>query len=257
MDLGLAGKRVVVAGASRGIGLSIAEAFLREGARVALLARTPRPLADVTARLQASHGDDRVRTFAADCTQPDAWTPVVEELVSSWGGIDVAVANAGDGRSVPDPLPDPERFALMWNNNFVAAEQTARATIPLLQQSGGCLLFIGSIAGLEMIGAPVGYSVAKTALTSLAKNLASKLAPDVRVNCLAPGNIYFSGGSWETRLQADPDRVDAMIARVVPLRRFGTPDEIASAAVFLCSGHACFITGACLVVDGGQSTRLV
>ena len=95
--------------------------------------------------------------------------------------------------------------------------------------------------------------MAKTALVSLAKQLARKLAPRVRVNCLAPGNVYFPGGSWDAKNQADPKHVKALIEATVPMRRFGTPEEIADAAVFLCSDRARFITGACLVVDGGQT----
>jgi len=113
------------------------------------------------------------------------------------------------------------------------------------------LLFISSIAGLEAIGAPTDYSVAKSAIVALTKQLARKLAPRVRINCIAPGNVWFQGGSWDEKLQADPERVKALIENTVPMKRFGTPQEIADVAVFLCSSRASFITGA--VVDGGQT----
>lgn len=256
MNLGLADKRVLVTGASRGIGLAIAEGFLREGARVALLARSAGPLAEVAGRLAADHGQERVLSLASDCAEADALRGALERMQSVWGGLDVAVANAGDGRSVPDALPEAERFARTWRANFATAEQTARATLPLLEESRGCLLFVASIAGLEVIGAPTDYSVAKTALVALSKQLARKLAPRVRVNCIAPGNVYFPGGSWDAKIQADTERVRALIAATVPMGRFGTPEEIADAALFLCSERARFITGACLVVDGGQTVTL-
>ena len=256
MILVLEKKRVLITGASRGIGLAIAESFLREGARVALLARSAGPLAEVAGRLTAEHGSDRVLILAADCADADAWPGILKQLESTWDGLDIVVANVGDGRSVPDALPDAARFAQTWRANFVTAEETVRATLPLLEESGGCLLFISSIAGLEAIGAPTDYSVAKTALVSLAKQLARKLAPRVRVNCLAPGNVYFPGGSWDAKNQADPKHVKALIEATVPMRRFGTPEEIADAAVFLCSDRARFITGACLVVDGGQTVSM-
>jgi 3-oxoacyl-[acyl-carrier protein] reductase len=257
VDLRLSNKRVLIAGASRGIGLSIAEGFLSEGARVALLARTPAPLMDVAARLRAAHGEDRVSAFPCDCSEPTGWADITDRIVSAWGGLDVVVANAGDGRSVADPLPDADHFASTWRENFATAETTARATIPLLQIGGGCLLFISSIGGLEAIGAPTDYSVAKSALTSLAKLLSHKLAPGVRVNCVAPGNIHFPGGVWDAKVAANPNGIAAMIDDVVPLRRFGTVDEVADAALFLCSDRARFITGVCLVVDGGQTLRLL
>ena len=257
MDLDLAGERVLITGASHGIGLAIAESFLREGARVALLARSAGPLAEVAERLTAEHGPDRVLIFAADCADADAWLGILKQLESTWGGLDIAVANVGDGRSVADALPDAARFAQTWRTNFATAEQTARATLPLLEKSGGCLLLISSIAGLEAIGAPTDYSVAKTALVALSKHLARKLAPRVRVNCLAPGNVYFPGGSWDAKKQADPKHVKALIEATVPMQRFGAPAEIADAALFLCSARAAFITGACLVVDGGQTVRVL
>lgn len=256
MILALEKKRVLVTGASRGIGLAIAESFLREGARVALLARTAVPLMEAATRLIAEHGNERVLAFTADCADANAWPGVLKQLESSWGGLDIAVANVGDGRSVPDALPDAARFAMTWRTNFVTAEQTARAILPLLEEHGGCLLFVSSIAGLEAIGAPTDYSVAKTALLALSKQLARKLAPQVRVNCLAPGNINFPGSSWDTKVKADARRVEALISATVPMQRFGSPEEIADAAVFLCSERARFITGVCLVVDGGQTARL-
>lgn len=257
MNLDLDNKRVLVTGASRGIGLAIAGGFLMEGARVALLARTPARLEEAAHRLSAEHGKERVLFSPIDCADESKWPDVLQLINTTWGGLDIVVANIGDGRSVPDPLPDSVNFTQVWRTNFVTAEETARATVPLLVNNGGSLLFISSIAGLEAIGAPTDYSVAKTAIVSLAKQLARKLAPLVRVNCLAPGNIYFSGGSWDDKIHADPNRVEAMIKAAVPMGRFGTPEEIADAVVFLCSSRARFITGACLVVDGGQTVSLL
>ena len=256
MNLELTNKRALVAGASRGIGLAIAQGLLREGARVGLLARSAGPLASVAEKFASEYGRDRVASFPADCADAGAWPKVLAQLQSAWGGLDVAIANVGDGRGVPDALPDSERFSSAWRANFETAEQTARATLPLLEKSGGCLLFVGSIAGLEAIGAPTDYSVAKTALVALSKQLARKLAPRVRVNCLAPGNVLFPGGSWEAKIQSDAERVKRLIDTSVPMQRFGTPEEIANAAVFLCSDRAAFITGACLVVDGGQTVGI-
>ncbi|MBT6226237.1 MAG: SDR family oxidoreductase, partial [Candidatus Scalindua sp.] len=97
---------------------------------------------------------------------------------------------------------------------------------------------------------------AKTAIAALAKNMARKLAKEVRVNVLAPGNVLFAGGSWDEKIKEDPIRVKTIIESTVPMNRFGTPDEIADAAVFLCSNRATFITGSTLVVDGGQTVGI-
>ncbi|HHT9158250.1 MAG TPA: SDR family NAD(P)-dependent oxidoreductase [Candidatus Brocadiaceae bacterium] len=256
MNLNLDNKRVLITGASRGIGLSIAEGFLMENARVVLLARTHAALLEAAERLTGKYGQDRVLIFSADCADASNWPDVLGRINADWGGLDIAIANVGNGRSLTDALPDSEHFNKVWRTNFMTAEGTARATLPLLINSGGCLLFISSIAGIEAIGAPTDYSVAKTAIVSLSKQLARKLAPRVRVNCIAPGNVYFSGGSWDAKIKEDPKRVDALINATVPMGRFGTPEEIADAVVFLCSDRASFITGACLVVDGGQTVSL-
>jgi 3-oxoacyl-[acyl-carrier protein] reductase len=122
---------------------------------------------------------------------------------------------------------------------------------------GGSILYIASIVALEATAAPLPYSAAKAALVNYAKNLARQLGPkQVRVNTIAPGNIYFPGGSWERRLNERRKAVEAMLQNEVPLQRFGTPEEIASLAAYLCSPLAAFATGACFVVDGGQTRSL-
>lgn len=257
MDLELKGKRVLVTGSSRGIGLSIAEGFLREGARAVLLARTAKPLQEAANRLNGEYGKESVLAYAVDCADGAAFEQVVQRVESVWGGLDIAVANVGDGRGPLSALPDADRFADAWRTNFTAAEATARVSVPLLQASNGSLLFISSIAGLESVGAPTDYAVAKTAVIALAKQLARRLAPQVRVNCIAPGNVNFPGGSWDAKARAEPQRVAALIESIVPMKRFGTPREIADAALFLCSARADFITGACLIVDGGQTVSLI
>ncbi len=257
MDLCLTDKRVLIAGASRGIGLAIAESFLQEGALVALVARSVAPLVKAADQLTEKYGQKQVLALTADCADADAWPEILNKLQSTWGGLDVAIANVGDGRGPQDALPDAERFAAAWRTNFTTAEETARATLPMLEASGGCLLFVSSIAGLEAIGAPTDYSVAKSALIALTKQMARRLAPQVRVNCLAPGNVHFPGGSWDEKIKEDPQRVKVLLQATVPMQRFGAPAEIAAAALFLCSARAAFITGACLVVDGGQTVRVL
>jgi len=127
----------------------------------------------------------------------------------------------------------------------------------MLKKSQGVLLFISSIAGIEAFGAPTDYSTAKSAIIALAKNMARKLAPTVRVNVVAPGNVYFKGGSWDDKIKKNKKLVDNMIKATVPMKRFATPEEIADAAIFLCSGAASFITGETLVVDGGQTVSVI
>jgi len=253
MDLELTGKKVLVTGASRGIGYAISEHFLQENAEVFLAARNEDRLCKVEEEFGKQFGEKRIRSQTCDCTNPDDLKKLRESVKVSWGSLDIVVANVGDGRSVADSIPSVNRWKKTWDVNFETSLHTARTFLPMLQESHGCLLFISSIAAFEAFGAPVDYATAKAAVVAFSKNLARKVAGKVRVNVLAPGNIYFSGSSWDEKIQQDPDKIEQMIKTSIPMKRFGTPKEIADAGVFLCSNRASFITGAVLVVDGGQT----
>ncbi len=256
MNLDLKNRRVLVAGASRGIGLAMARAFLAEGCKVILIARGEEALLrESKTILESIESDDRIMTFAMDAANSNDWALSVQKIEESWGKLDIVIANVGDGRGSQIALSDREQFEEAWRVNFRAAEETARATIPILSE-GGVILFVSSIAGLEAIGAPTTYSVAKAAVLALAKQLSRRLAPSVRVNVLVPGNVMFEGSSWQQKRANDLEGVDSLIERTVPMGCFGTPEQMADAALFLCSDRASFITGTRLVVDGGQMVSL-
>ncbi len=253
MNLDLAGKVVVVTGASGGIGTAIARLFLGQGCRVALMARDVERLERTLKELEGDFNPEIILSIPVDCAIEHDLTEAISIIVKTWSKIDIAIANIGDGRSEQDAVPSSASFNMAFETNFETATNLARATQDELRKTHGNLLFISSIAGLEVIGAPTDYAVAKTALIMLSKQLSHKLAPEIRVNCIAPGNIFFTGGRWEELMKSNRDSVNAMIKDSVPLQRFGTPEDVANAAVFLCSPQAAFITGTCLTVDGGQT----
>ena len=253
MNLNLDNKSVLITGASRGVGLAVAESFLQEGARTCLVSRGSKNLFENEKKLQDGYGVGNIFALKCDCTDRRSLENLKQEITKKWNSVDVVVVNVGDGRSVPDSLPDDEQWKKTWNSNFESALQTARTFLPMLKKSNGCLLFVSSIAGMEAFGAPTDYSTAKSAIIALAKNMARKLAPGVRVNVIAPGNVYFEGSSWDEKIQQDKKCVDEIIKSTVPMNRFATPQEIADSAVFLCSDRASFVTGVTLVVDGGQT----
>jgi 3-oxoacyl-[acyl-carrier protein] reductase len=116
------------------------------------------------------------------------------------------------------------------------------------------IIFISSIAGNNAYKTQITYSAAKAGMNHLARDLAKHLARDgIRVNVVAPGNIMFDGGVWDRNVKANPDAIMAWIKRDVPMNRFGKPEEIADATLFLASPRAAFITGETLLVDGGQT----
>jgi len=254
MDLKLNNKKVLITGASRGIGLAVAESFLQEGAKTCLVSRGSSALYENEKKLKNTYGLGNVIVCKCDCTNIESLNSLKIEVENKWNSLDIVIVNVGDGRSVLDVLPDDEQWKKTWNSNFESALQTARTFLPMLEKSQGVLLFVSSIAGMEAFGAPTDYSTAKSAIIALAKNMARKLASDnVRVNVIAPGNVYFEGGSWDEKIQQDKKRVDEIIKSTVPMNRFASPQEIADSAVFLCSDRASFITGVTLVVDGGQT----
>ena len=253
MNLNLNNKKVLITGASRGIGLSIANEFLKEKAIVCIVSRGSDELFSNEEKLQESYGEKNVFASRCDCTNIKSLNNLSNTIQESWDRLDIVVINVGDGQSVSDSVPNDDDWKKTWNNNFESALQTARIFLPMLEESSGVILFISSIAGMEAIGAPTDYSTAKAAIIALAKNMSRKLAPNIRVNVISPGNVYFEGGSWDEKIKQDKKRVDEMIKTTVPMNRFATPRDIASSAVFLCSDKASFITGITLVIDGGQT----
>jgi 3-oxoacyl-[acyl-carrier protein] reductase len=253
MNLELNNKQVLITGASRGIGLAIAETFLQENAKTILVSRGSKALFDNEKILQQEYGEKNVFAKKCDCTNLEELELLKEYVESEWQGLNIVVVNVGDGRSVSDALPDNDEWNKCWNSNFESALQTARVFLPMLEKSKGVLLFISSIAGIEAFGAPTNYSTAKSAIIALSKNMARKLAPNIRVNVIAPGNVYFEGGSWDEKIKQDKIRVDEIIKLTVPMNRLATPKEIAYTSVFVCSNKASFITGSTIVVDGGQT----
>jgi NAD(P)-dependent dehydrogenase (short-subunit alcohol dehydrogenase family) len=226
-------------------------ASLQEGAHAALCARDAATLEVARAELASDFPDRSIVACAADLGDPRGVANAVGRTVAELGAIDCAVANAGSGVGSTDVSPPLEEWDRVLGANL-------HPTVLLCQEaagamSGGALIVVGSIAGLGHVPAPLPYSVAKAGLVRYTQDLARRLAGSgIRVNMVAPGNVLFPGGRWEQKLQEDADAVRNYIRCEVPLGRFATPEEVASAVVFLCSGRSSFSTGACLVVDGGQ-----
>ena len=255
MDLKLKDKVAWVTGSSKGIGRACARRLAEEGCRVLLNGRDAAALEEARKGFSKEFGEARVAASAGDVQQAAAAKAAVEECRKRWGRLDILVANAGSGRIGGAYEPTEKDLDEAFGVNLTTATQALRAALPLLEASGdGAVVVIGSIAGLEDLGAPAAYSAAKAALHAWAKTQARSLAArKVRVNTLIPGNILFPGGAWDLRLKKAKDKVDEYIRRDVPMARFGTDDEIADAAAFLASPRASFVTGAALVADGGQT----
>jgi len=242
-ELTLTGKRALVTGASRGIGRAIAAAFADAGAQVMLSSRKADALDEAAASMPAN----RVETFAANAGDPDQAEACVLATLERFGGLDILVNNAATnpylGPTIDVDLGRYDKtFQVNVRGPLVWTQAAWRAA---LRDHGGSVINIASVGGIRHDAAIGVYNVTKSALIHLTKVLAAELAPQVRVNAIAPGLVKtdFARALWEPAEDA--------VAAQLPLHRLGVPQDIGEAALFLASDLASWITGHTLVVDGG------
>src|SRR2546426_7988546 len=247
MEFGIEGKVALVTGATKGIGLGIAQALAREGARVSVVARTEADVKRVATEIKGFG-------VAADVTSDDGCQQCVEQTQRNLGPIDILVNNFGAraGSSWNDTGPN-EFEAAFQGNVVVSARMTKLVLAGMIERGWGRIVVITSVWGREAGGAPA-YNAAKAAEISMVKSLAREVAAKgVTANAVAPGSILWEGGGWHRRREADPEGIADFVRKEMPMGRFGTVDEVASVVAFVCSRQAGLLTGACINVDGGQS----
>ncbi|MFC5817558.1 SDR family oxidoreductase [Nonomuraea harbinensis] len=236
-----AGKVAVVTGASRGIGLAIARRIVTEGGRVCVTGRREAGLAEAVALLG---GPGHAFHSAGASDDEDHQAQTVRKVVDRFGRIDVLVNNTGVNPAY-GPLFDAERSALrkIMEVNVIAALSWAR--LACRTASCGVIVNVASAAGLRPADKIGFYGTSKAALMHLTRQLAAELAPDVRVNAVAPAVVRtrFAGALIDGKEQA--------LAGTYPLGRLGEPEDVAAAVAFLASDDASWVTGQTLVVDGG------
>lgn len=261
MDLELTGKIAIVTGSSKGLGLATARALVEEGCRVTICARGEATLKEAAAELTAlagATGPSRVLAVAADLATAEGVATVVARTVETFGGVDILVNNIGLAKGAGIVDTSDAEWQESFDQTLFPAVRASRLAVPLMRKrGGGAIVMIASIWGRES-GGRMTYNAVKAAEISLAKAMAQQLARDnIRVNSVAPGSIRFPGGSWDRRVQDDPEGMADFVRRELPFGRFGRPEEVGAVVAFLVSGRASWISGASVTVDGCQSRSLI
>jgi 3-oxoacyl-[acyl-carrier protein] reductase len=255
MDLGLRGKVAIITGSSRGLGLATARALVAEGCRVSISARGEEALTEAAQALTSSAAEGaEVLAIAADLSTEAGVARVVDATIERFGGVDVLVNNVALARGGDLLATTDAEWQEAFDQTLFPAIRATRRVVPSMRaRGGGAVVIVSSIFGREA-GGRMTYNAVKAAEISLAKALAQQLARDnIRVNSVAPGSILFPGGSWDKRRQADPEGIAAFVRAELPFGRFGRAEEVGDVVAFLASTKASWISGASIVVDGGQS----
>lgn len=248
MKFNISGKTALITGSSKGIGFEIAKTLHDQGCLIAINSRNKKEVENKSKLLNHSIA------LQGDVTIPEQAKSVVARFIENYGKLDFLICNVGSGNSVPPGHENIEEWRRVFDSNLFSATNMIEASSQYLQRERGNVVCISSICGKEVIkGAPITYSVAKAALNAYVKGISIPLAKkNVRINAIVPGNIFFKGSTWEKKLNSDPDFVEKLLNDEVPLKSFGSPQDIANLVCYLVSPISGFMTGSLVNLDGGQ-----
>lgn len=243
----LLGKSALVTGASRGIGWAVAAELLSRGANVLITARKPEPLEQAATELRALGHQGEVVALAGNSGAADSRAEAVERVVSEFGSLDILINNTGINPVYGNLMEaDLDGVRKIFDVNVVAAlGYLQEAYKAWMRDHGGAVVNVASVAGLRSTGVIAAYGASKAALIRLTEELAWQLGPNIRVNAVAPGVIKTKFA--DALYSADEEKA----ASIYPMKRLGTPEDVARLIAFLASDQAAWITGETVRVDGG------
>ena len=259
MDLGLDGCAAIVGGSSSGMGRAIARRLAAEGANVLLFARRADALEEAVAEISASPGSGRAIAVAGDSALEADLARAVQEAEQAFGGIDIVINNTGGPPAGDFGDLDDDAWQAGFELTLLSALRLTRLALPMLRRSGrGRVVNITSMAVKEINDGLLLSNALRPGVTGWAKHLSREEGPNgITVNSIAPGYIDTERLRYLYSTEPDPEAARARDAETIPLRRFGSPEEIAAATAFLCSGEASYISGVTLLVDGGLTRGLL
>lgn len=251
----LEGRTAVITGGASGIGLAVAQLLAANGATVVLASRS-RERGETAAEVLVASGA-RALFIETDVERPEDVEHLMERVVDSFGSLDILFNNSGVNVSEEPDGPTIEDWDRLFAVNVRGVWLCCHAALPHLLRSKGVIINTGSMAGLVGVAGSPGYAASKAAVISLTRSLALAYADrGVRVNAICPGPIATSMtfDEWES-MGTEEGRRRALA--VVPARRIGTPEEVASLVLYLASDDAAFVTGAAVAIDGGKTAGLM
>jgi NAD(P)-dependent dehydrogenase (short-subunit alcohol dehydrogenase family) len=250
--MGFTGKRVLITGSSRGIGLAAARRFLDEGAVVVINGRSE---ATVTAGLDTLGRSPNLFGEIADISQVADCERLVHQALEHMGGLDVLVNSAGVGHAAPIEATTEEMWDDILDINLKGLFFTCRTALPALRESKGNIVNVASDSGVRGEAYLAAYCASKAAVMNMTRAMALELAPDIRINAVCPGYVDTDMIRRDFLDQTeDPAKVEAALLSGTPLGRMASPEEIAGAIYYIAGPEAGFITGTSLSIDGGTSS---
>lgn len=243
-------KNVLVTGSTRGIGLEIARKFNNSGWEVLT---TSRNLVDVSQFKNNFDNKESIEYFKVDFRSNNEISEFRKTIVNLYRSIDCLVINVGSGSGTVGIATDFEQNLQQIENNFLTVYRTLKILNSTIHKNNNSrIIIIGSVAGHVNVGAPYNYSSAKFAIVNLMKNYVNNLAKDgISVNLINPGHTLTTNGIWDKKLQEDPNGVQKMLAKYVPLKTLGSGSGLAELVFLLTEYKSDYLNGAQIDLDGG------